>query len=157
MTLRTLPIDASDNDIKSLVVEWSELLAETCFADAPAMFHTAEQRVPWTPETLEQVIAGYGVLDPDSDTIEFMLQEHETSRFEITTLLGRPDRDEIIREKIEVGREHLFGLDPERYLGMVHYNDVPLSGHRSDLTARFHIKRIGADRLTLEFLDIHVM
>jgi len=40
---------------------------------------------------------------------------------------------------------------------MVHYDDVPLSGYRSDLTARFHIMRVGEDRLTLEFLDIHVM
>ena len=40
---------------------------------------------------------------------------------------------------------------------MVHFDDVPLSGFRSDLTARFQIKRIGSDRLTLEFLDLHVM
>jgi hypothetical protein len=157
MTIRTLPLEASDDDIKALVVEWSELLAQKRFAEALAMFHAAERGTPWTPETLEKVIAGYGVLDPDPPTIEFMLQEHETSRFEITTLLGRADRDEIIREKIDVDREHLFGLDPKRYLGMVHYHDVPLSGHRSDLTARFHIRRVGTDRLTLEFLDIHVM
>jgi hypothetical protein len=40
---------------------------------------------------------------------------------------------------------------------MVHYNDVPLDGQRSDLTARFHIKRMASGRITLEFLDIHVM
>ena len=40
---------------------------------------------------------------------------------------------------------------------MVHYNDVPLDGSPSDLTARFHIKKVSDDKLTLEFLDIHVM
>ena len=40
---------------------------------------------------------------------------------------------------------------------MVHYDDVPLNGERSDLTARFNLRRVGVDRLTLEFLDIHVM
>ena len=75
----------------------------------------------------------------------------------ITPLLGRADADEIIRDKIDVDRVNLYGLDPARYLGMVHYDDVPLDGFRSDLTARFHIRRVGPDRLTLEFLDIHVM
>jgi hypothetical protein len=77
--------------------------------------------------------------------------------YAITPLLGRPDADDIIRNKIRVDRRNLYGLDPARYLGMVHYDDVPLNGERSDLTARFHIRRVGADRLTLEFLDIHVM
>jgi hypothetical protein len=58
---------------------------------------------------------------------------------------------------MEVDRENLYGLDPQHYLGMVHYGYVPLDGQCSDLTARFHIKKIGDDRLTLEFLDIHVM
>ena len=40
---------------------------------------------------------------------------------------------------------------------MVHYHRVPLSGFLSDLTARFHIQRVGEDQLTLEFLDLHVL
>ena len=72
-------------------------------------------------------------------------------------VLHAADKDEIIEKKIDVDRKHSFGLDPQNYLGMVHYDAVPLSGYRSDLTARFRIRRIGADRLTLEFLDIHVM
>ena len=40
---------------------------------------------------------------------------------------------------------------------MVHYDDVPLDGEPSDLTARFHIKRVDDGTMTLEFLDIHVM
>ena len=40
---------------------------------------------------------------------------------------------------------------------MVHYDNVPLDGKPSDLTARFHIKKIEGGHITLEFLDIHVM
>ena len=75
----------------------------------------------------------------------------------ITSVLNRKDAREIIDAKIDVDRQHLFGLDPQSYVGMVHYNDVPLDGERSDLTARFNIRKIGEQRITLEFLDIHVM
>jgi hypothetical protein len=52
--------------------------------------------------------------------------------------------------------KNLHGLNPARSVEMVH-DGVPRNGERSDLTARFHIKRVGADQLTLEFLNIHVM
>jgi hypothetical protein len=154
--MRTLPLTATDREIRDLVVEWSELLAARRYRDALAILPHSSEELDWTPETLDRVIANYGVLDPDQETLESMFADYRVPRFEITTLVGRADREEIIA-KIDVDREHLFGLDPQRYLGMVHYEEVPLSGFRSDLTARFHIKRVGIDRLTLEFRDIHVM
>lgn len=156
MALRTLPLEASDDAIRSLVVEWSELLAQKRFAEALAMFLHKDRISPWTPALLEKAIAGYGVPDLDSKTLAMMLEDWKVERFEITTLLGRPDRDQAIK-RIAVDRQHLYGLDPACYLGMVHYHDLPLSGYRSDLTARFHIKRVGSDCLTLEFRDIHLM
>lgn len=147
MTIRVLPLSASDDDIKALIVEWSELLASGRFADALAMFTSADGPDVLTPELLARTIAGYGVPEPHPDG----------EVFAITSLSTRPDADEIIRDKIRVNRKNLYGLDPARYLGMVHYDDVPLNGERSDLTARFHIQRVGTDYLTLEFLDIHVM
>jgi hypothetical protein len=146
MSVRTLPVDATDDAVKALVVEWSELLAQGKFADALEMFPIA-QRTVWTPELLARTIAGYGAPEPYPDG----------KVFAVTELVGRADADEIIRDKIDVDRVNLYGLDPARYLGMVHYDDVPLDGFRSDLTARFNIRRVGPDRLTLEFLDIHVM
>lgn len=154
--MRTLPLTASDQEIRGLVVEWSELLAAKRYRDALDLLPHSDEEVHWTPERLEKVIAGYGVPDSDPDTLRYLLAHHQVSRFEITPLAGRPDRHEIIA-KIAVDRRNLYGLDPCRYLGMVHYEEVPLSGFRSDLTARFHIKRVGPDRLTLEFLDLHVM
>jgi hypothetical protein len=151
-----LPVDASDEEIRRLVVEWHELLAQRRYSEALDLLPHSTIEVDWTPELLEQVIQGYGVLDGDKETLDYLLKHHGVQRFEITTLAGRPDRNEIIAS-ISVDRENLYGLDATGYLGMVHFGDVPLSGFKSDLTARFHIKRIGSDRLTLEFLDLHVM
>src|SRR5262249_37339003 len=117
------------------------------FADALAMFPIAKYSTGLTPDLLARTIAGYGVPEPHPDG----------EVFAITPLLSRPDAQDIIQHKIRLNRKDLYGLDPARYLGMVHYDDVPLNGERSDLTARFNIRRVGADRLTLEFLDIHVM
>jgi hypothetical protein len=102
-------------------------------------------------------VEGYGVPEPDPRAHAWHLENWGVDRFVITSLLRREDRDQIIANSIEVDRDNLYGLNPELYLGMVHYNDVPLNGGLSDLTARFHIKRIGDDELTLEFLDLHVM
>lgn len=143
--IRTLPVNASDDDIKQLVVEWSELLAQKRFADAIAMFECKGPQL--TPEELELWIRNYGSADPYPDG----------RTYELTSLLALENSADIIANSIDVDRENLYGLDPEQYLGMVHYDDVPLDGTPSDLTARFHIKKAGDDKLTLEFLDIHVM
>lgn len=143
--IRMLPLNATDNDIKQSVIEWSELLAQKRFADAIAMFEYEEPEL--TPEELELWIKNYGSPDPFPDG----------RSYELTSLLALENAEDIIANSIEVDRENLYGLDPEQYLGMVHYNDVPLNGAPSDLTARFHIKKVGDDKLTLEFLDIHVM
>jgi hypothetical protein len=154
--VRTLAIDASDEEIRNLVVEWHELLAQRRYSEALELLPHSREEVDWTPELLDEAIQGYGVLGGDQETLDSLLKLRGVQRFEITTLVGRHDRDDIIA-RIGVDRENLYGLDPTGYIGMVHFDDVPLSGFRSDLTARFHIKRIGSDRLTLEFLDLHVM
>lgn len=155
--MKELPIDASDDTLRDLVVEWSELLADERYSEALAMFLHTDVNFSWTPALLELVIRGYGVPDPDQETLEYMHEEYKVERFVVTTLRGRDDYSDIRNNRIDVDRENLYGLAPDHYLGMVHYNDVPLNGFRSDLTARFHIKRVGADQMTLEFLDLHVM
>lgn len=152
----TLPITATDQEIRNVIVQWSELLAQKRYREALEILPHSKEEFDWTPELLAEVIAGYGVVGGDIETQQWLLSEHGVERFEISSLLEREDRDEIVA-KIDVDRKNLFGLDPAEYLGMVHYEDVPLSGFRSDLTARFHIKRVGEDELTLEFLDLHVM
>jgi hypothetical protein len=146
LATRTLLLTADDTAIKALVVEWSELLAQGRFADALALVPSAGESCIQTPEVLERTIAGYGRPEPYPNG----------EVFAVTPLLDRPDAEEIIRDMIQVDREHLYGLDPERYLGVVHYNDVPLNGKRSYLTARFGIRRVGANRLALDLENIYV-
>lgn len=154
MITRTALLQSSDDDIRKLVVEWSEAIARGDFEGALAMFPSTED---WTPELLRKTIQGYGVPDIDDETLASMLEDWEVDEFRITSLFSLENPEEFIRAAIAVDRENLYGMDPRQYLGMVHYDDVPLSGHASDLTARFHIKRLGPDRLTLEFIDLHVM
>ena len=155
--MRTLPITASDDEIKTLVVEWIELLAQKRFGDALTMLPYSTEEWDWTPELLERAIEGYGCPDLDADTIRLMCENWRVARFEVSTLAGRPDKDMVVEEYIDVDREFQYGLDPHHYLGMVHFSAVPLCGSLSDLTARFHVKKIGEEQLTLEFLDIHLM
>lgn len=145
--MKTLPITATDEEIKALVVEWSELLADGQFAEALAMFPNTDEEIDWTPESLANWISNYGFDEPYPDG----------RKYKLTSLRDLPNFNEIIEKGIDVDRENLYGLSPDGYVGMVHYDDVPLDGEPSDLTARFHIKKIGPSKITLEFLDIHVM
>ncbi|HYE19480.1 MAG TPA: hypothetical protein VEA69_13600 [Tepidisphaeraceae bacterium] len=142
--MHTFASSASDDEIRAAVVDWSELLAEKRYAEALGMFPPAEAEM--TPAELGKWIAEYGSPEPFPDGRVFA----------VTSLRGQPDFQRIV-DRIDVNRADLFGLDPTQYVGMVHYDGVPLNGLPSDLTARFHIKKVVADRITLEFLDIHVM
>jgi hypothetical protein len=145
------PISASDDELRQAVVQWSELLAKKRFAEALAMFEPSDDKYAqdWTPELLEATIANYGCSDPFPDGRVFA----------ITSLYDLPDVnvDQYVQAHVEVDRENLYGLDPARYVGMIHYEFIPLNGEPSDLTATFTIKKVGQDQITLEFLDIHVM
>ena len=153
--MQTLPLTATDDEIKALVVKWSELIADKKFQEALELLPPCKVWQVWSPKELDETIAGYGSPDPHPDGV----------RFELTALLDFPNIDNTIQFSIKVDRVNLYGLDPKKYVGMVHYDDIPVKGYPddplksycSDMTARFNIKRIGDDHLTLEFLDIHVM
>jgi hypothetical protein len=146
----TFDESATEDEIRAAVVAWSELLAQEKHAEALAMFLQTREAIGygWTPEFLRHLISNYGCYRPGVDS-----SEHR----EVTSLFAQPDPEKYIADAIEVDRENLYGRDPEQYVGMVHYNNVPLDGEPSDLTARFHIKRVGPGRITLEFLDIGEM
>ena len=148
--MTTFNASCSDEEIRNAVIEWSECLAQGKYAAALGMFLQSSESFgfEWTPEHLEDWVSNYGCARKDYDSRKYR---------KVTSLFDQPDSDHFIRTSIEVDREHLFGLDPEQYVGMVHYNNVPLDGKPSHLTARFHIKRMDKTTLTLEFLDVHVM
>jgi hypothetical protein len=56
--MRTLAIDASDDEIRSLVVEWHELLAQRRYSEALELLPHSTIEVDWTPELLDEVIRG---------------------------------------------------------------------------------------------------
>jgi hypothetical protein len=88
MSHRTLSIFATDSDIRNLVAEWSELLAQGRYRDALDMFPSSSEETEWTAEKLENVIAGYGVFAPEDDPVtRELLEYHGVQRFQITTLL----------------------------------------------------------------------
>ncbi|MBW3671135.1 MAG: hypothetical protein KY432_05615, partial [Acidobacteria bacterium] len=144
--MKTFSESASDAEIKRLVAEWSELMARKEFSAALEMFQCDPDAL-FTAEQLEEWLSSYGYDEALPDG----------ARYEVTTLLGRPDADEIVETKIEVDRKNLYGLDPGTYVGRVHFDDIPLNGERSDLTARFNIRKAGSGLLTLELYAINVM
>ena len=60
-------------------------------------------------------------------------------------------------ELINEGESNFFGLDPKKYIGMVHFEYLPMKPYIGELTARFAILKVGRNQLTLEFHDAHVM
>jgi hypothetical protein len=143
-------LDCVDDELRDAVVAWSELLSKEKYDEALGMFlHTSESfGFEWTPAHLEDWISNYGCARSDYDCEEY---------HKVTSLFEQPLSEQFICKAIKIDRENLYGLNPKQYVGMVHYDDIPLDGEPSDLTARFHIKKIGDAKVTLEFLDVHVM
>ncbi len=148
--MKTFALNCPDDEIRQAVVEWSELLAQGKFIEALAMFlHTSESfGFEWTAEHLEDWVSNYGCARKNYDGGKY---------YKVTSLYTQPNSEQFIRKAIKINRKYLRGRDPQEYVGDVMYDDVPLDGKPSDLTARFNIKKPGTDALTLEFLDIHVM
>lgn len=150
--MKTLPINASDDEIRQLVVEWNRLLSNEQYKEAIDLFSSCGEKT-WLPEQLEKTISGYGMpCNPDNETLLLLLNEWEVERFVMS-----PIHIEKIDSSIEVDRDNLYGMNPNEYLGMVHFFDIPLCGYLSDLTARFNIRRIEEEKITLELIDVHVM
>jgi hypothetical protein len=146
----TFEQNCSEEDIRKAVVEWSELLSKGQFAEALSMFlHSSESfGFEWTPAHLEDWVSNYGCARKDYDGGKY---------HKVTSLHAQPNSAEYIRKAIKVDLPFIKQPKADGFVGDVHYDDVPLDGKRSDLTARFRVKKLDAGKLTLEFLDIHVM
>src|SRR5699024_4150401 len=66
VALKTLPISAGKNEIKNLVIEWNELLAQEKYMEAlDLILYDNTQQIDgeewiWTPERLEAAVFTYG-------------------------------------------------------------------------------------------------
>lgn len=149
--MRTLPITASKEEIRELVIEWNELLAQEKYKEAFEMFPAENNELDWTPELLESAVYTYGC---PGYTREEAKREFGSSDYKVTSILENPDKDKII-ESIDISSD--YGWMGQNDIAVIHYDHVPLNGVMSDLTARFFVRKVTDDKLTLVFIDLHVM
>lgn len=147
--MKTIPVNASEEAIRELVVQWSETIAKGEFE---TVLHDYLHKEKWTADLLEKTIQGYGVPIHDK-TLTNLLKEWNVDEFKVTSLFDIQDSDGHIQQSIQV----YLTPGEDEVIGDIQYDNIPISGHISDLTARFNIKNIGNDSITLEFVDIHVM
>ena len=172
--MKTLPIDAKEEEIRTLVIEWNELLAQEKYAEAIdfILYDNTQERDGkiwiWTPGNLEASVFTYGMPWFSKEEIEKQYGAGSAD-YKVSSLLQLP-KDELWDE-IEISIQHfdetvssekarmwgISGLDYENIIGEVLYDGVPLNGERSDLTALFWIKKVGERDITLVFRDLHVM
>lgn len=150
--LRTLPISASDVEIIKLLIEWTEFLAQEKYKEALEMFLLDENNeLAWTPELLESAVYTYGCPGYTREAAE---EEFGTADYKVTSILDNPDKAEIIAG-IDISSDYEWMGEDD--IAVIHYESVPLNGEMSDLTARFFVRKIDDDKLTLAFIDLHVM
>lgn len=149
--MKTLPITASKEEIRELVIEWNELLAQEKFKEAFEMFPAENNELDWTPELLESAVYTYGCPGYTREEAE---REFGSSDYKVTSILENPDKDKII-ESIDISSD--YGWMGKNDIAVIHYDHVPLNGVMSDLTARFFVCKVTDDKLTLVFIDLHVM
>lgn len=157
--MKTLPIDASQEEIRNLVVEWSELLAQERYQEACELIQYDDtqiidgERWIWTPEKLEAAVVTYG--EPWY-TIEELKQEYgpDWTECHVTSIWDQPKPEEILAS-IDISSE--FDWMGEEDVAVIHYDHIPIDGKPSDLTARFFLRKVGRGRLTLVFYDLHVL
>lgn len=148
--MKTLPITASQEEIKKLVIEWNEFLAQEKYKEALEMFLIDEGQV-WTPELLESAVYGYGC---PGYTREEARKEFGFADYKITSIYDDPNRDKII-ESINISSDYKWiGTDD---IALIHYDNIPLNGIMSDLTGKFFVRKINDNEITLAFIDLHVM
>ncbi|MDE7477416.1 MAG: hypothetical protein K2M91_05625 [Lachnospiraceae bacterium] len=151
--MRILAVDASEAEIKNVLVEWTELMAQERYADALALIpydnlYCYEDN-EWTPELLESVVYGYGLA---GYTREEILKDFGCL-YKITSLNDMVDKDEIL-DSIEICYDCKWFKGND--IAEIWY-DVPLNGEQSDLTGRFLLRLLDEQHMTLVFEDLHVM
>ena len=59
--MKTVSINSCGDDIRGLVVDWSELMAAGDFDGAHRLLAFDNGEFNWTPESLANTIRGYGI------------------------------------------------------------------------------------------------
>ncbi len=163
--MKTLPLEASDQEILDAVREWVELLIEERYTDAYEFLSHEKSPNNWTPELIAALIHNYGSPEPRDgneifkvtsledakvDPPKYMPLRHDVHRY-------RDDDPEDFVWLLEAGKEtKLFLRDlPENPGGYIWF-DLPLNGYASDLTATLDFRVVNT-HFVFELNDIHVM
>ena len=150
--LRTLPADADELELIKLLIEWTEYLAQEKYKEEFELFLLDENNeLDWTPALLESAVYTYGCPGYTREEAE---REFGSADYKVTSILDNPDKEEIIAG-MDISSD--YGWMGREDLAVIHYDHVPLNGKISDLTARFFVRRISDEELTLAFIDLHVM
>lgn len=139
--MKTLPLEASDQEILDAVREWVGLLIEERYTDAYEFLYHEESLHGWTPALIATLIQNYGSPEPPESNEEV---------FKVTSLEDAkvdPPRYMPLRQDV-----HRYEDDPEGYI----WFDLPLNGYASDLTATLEF-RVRNNHFVFELTDIHVM
>ena len=172
--MKTLPITASKEEIKNLVVEWLELLAKERYAEAlELILYDNTQEVDgalwiWTPQKLEAAVFTYGMPWFTKDDIKRLYGADSKVDYKVTSILAHPDKAELL-ERIDIDIFDyavtsemaktwvITKLDYKNIIGDVMCDCVLLDGEISDLTALFWIQKVDDKNITLVFRELHVM
>ena len=132
--MRTLSVNAGTAEIKNLVAEWLELLAQEKYVEALELILYDNTQVvdatlwTWTPQNLEADVFKYDVLYFDDAVTDEMAKTWGIEK-----------------------------LDYKNIIGDVICDCVLLDGELSDLSALFWIQKTDDENMTLIFRDLHVM
>lgn len=124
--MKTLPLDATDDQIVGLCREWIEMLAEERVEGALALLAAPEhlnESQHWTPDTLRTYIGNYGSWEPHLSGQVFRVTSPATASAEAGS--ANPN-----------GYSYVYRLTADPKSGSVCIQ-LPLDGVWSDLEAQF--------------------
>ncbi|MBD5169575.1 MAG: hypothetical protein HDT20_05600 [Oscillibacter sp.] len=172
--MRTLPITAGLEEIRALVVEWNELLANEKYYEAlSSILYDNTQEIDgetwiWTPEKLEAAVYTYGQPWYTKEDIKRLYGADCQVDYKVTSILNCPNKESCLKNididifdytvSPEIAKTwSITKLDYKNIIGDVFFNNVLLNGEPSDLTALFWIVKVSDNSITLIFRDLHMM
>ena len=153
--MKTLPLEATDQEILDAVREWVNLLVEERYTDAYEFLSHEKSAPGWTPELIAALIRNYGSPEPGLRGEVFKVTPLDQAKVD-------PPRFMPLRQEVQRDRDadpFSFRWDPEGegddVGGNIHF-DLSLNGYASDLTAIFDFYVVN-NHIVFELRDIRVM
>ncbi|MBC8137445.1 MAG: hypothetical protein H8F28_16310 [Fibrella sp.] len=151
--MRTLPVTASDDEIKQWVRDWIAILGEERYDEAVEMLHPNLSRYGqydfWTGERLKTILRHYGLHKPipEDPRVFRPAPVDDAMRHEFEKHLKIYPRPSL---------ESDWTIDNVSILV-----DMPLRDDNgvflSDMTAEMMLRRVGESEMGVELLSAHVM